>query len=251
VGRHRAALLLAFVGTACSAACLFSLGEVRTPRWCAAYGGGSLFCKDFDLIPDPGGWTELTVDSGTQTASLTHDSYVSAPYAQRFGVIGIPPDAGFAVSSGSFNAPGSASEGHLAFDLKLETLPTANEWVFLYVGAGGYGGNSLQFRVHSVDGTTTITSMHDETGGSGSQQWADSPQVGIWTRIFVDLVLTSPRNVSVHLGAPGSTDAGKLVASLPLSDVWKSAPPGFLVGIGYTSDPGVFVLVDNVVFSAK
>jgi hypothetical protein len=102
-----------------------------------------------------------------------------------------------------------------------------------------------------MDGQTVVASISDDTGGSGHRQWSASPGVGAWTRIFVDLKLAPMANVSVHLGAPGTVDEGALVASLDLTDLWISGPPGFFVGIGPTSQVGGYVLVDNIVFDAK
>src|SRR4051794_39229205 len=119
--RSRAALLFALAMIA-SAACTFSLAEVKTPdaqadassdaadspdnhaetdadvavsdadadadadagHWCQTYGGGALFCKDFDETPDPGGWRSLAVSSDARVAELASDTFVTPPHAYRF-----------------------------------------------------------------------------------------------------------------------------------------------------------------------
>jgi hypothetical protein len=269
-------VVFALLACSCSAACLFSLGEVQTANvapdgaaetgadaappddaadaatdgpWCDLHGVGALFCKDFDEVPDPGGWTFIAVDSPAQTAVATHDSFVSPPYAFRFRA-----NEPYTVtnSSGTYQAANDAHAAHVAFDLKIEALPPEHEPVILYVGTDGANKNSLQMmRVRSVDGTTTIASVSDETGGTPEQQWGDSPKVGVWTRVFVDLVLGASPSVRAQLGEPGSTTGGKSVVNLPLSSAWGVGHPAFTVGIGFTGRSEDVVLVDDIVFRVE
>jgi hypothetical protein len=265
--------MLTFGMMTCAVACTFSLAEVKSrvpgsdasvdataaddaadagsAHWCEAHKGAQ-FCKDFDDDFEIGGWSTLSVDSGTQTLSVTSDTFVSPPHALRCGVTGIP-DAGYESALGGYTSGTDADEAHLAFDIRPE-IPPGHQPALLYIGArrasDGHA-SSLVVRVQSVGGTATITAMNDENDGSGSQQWSDSPPVGDWTRIFVDLILAPTPRVKIGLGQKGSDVQGKAVADLPLSSAWERGRPGFTLGIGFTSTVGDFVLIDNVVFSAN
>jgi hypothetical protein len=91
----------------------------------------------------------------------------------------------------------------------------------------------------------------DDEKNPFTQQWGESPDVGKWQRIFIDLVLAPPPHLTIRVGDRGQNVPRAVVVNADLPDDWKPGPPGFNVGIGYTGSAGDAVYVDNVVFDLK
>jgi hypothetical protein len=218
--------------------------------WCAENAASLFFCDDFEDGPLGSRWNSSTLQvSGAATLSSTNDR--SAPYGFEIACPSLMPST-FLMEVLTESIP-PASRIALAFDFDPLVFPADGHGGTLYLATitqgPGTPRSAIQFRAG-----TSLTDLQEQvilaSGAvkSGTGQWESATlvQTGMWTRVEVDLDLTSaPATVALRL-------AGRTVATGTLDASWTRAPATLELGDWYIpTEPSFDVAYDNVTIALQ
>ena len=144
-----------------------------------------MLCADFDEGSIYPGWGDVTTETALLTARLVSD-YVSPPSAARFGV-GATSATGYVDSQGSVDFPGTVTSAHAEFDVKIESLAPAEEFILAFIQSP-----SIELHVTGMDAITTRASLVEEGPSGITRDLSQSPPIGRWVRMFVDVMASPP-----------------------------------------------------------
>jgi hypothetical protein len=227
---------------------LATTGDARPApvgSWCAENATSVFFCDDFDDGPLGSRWTSSTLQvSGAATLSSTNER--SPPYGFEIACPSLMPST-FLMEVLTESIP-PASRISLGFDFNPLLFPADGHGGTLYLATitqgPGTPRSAIQFRAGA-----SLTDVQEQvilaSGAvkSGTGQWesATMVQMGTWTRVEMDLELTSaPATVALRLD-------GRTVATGTLDSSWTRAPATLQLGDWYIpTEPAFDVAYDNV-----
>lgn len=213
-------------------------------RWCDSLSPAPMFCDDFD---DQGPFTRWTDQNVQNSGALSRDptAFRSAPNA-LLSVAAASTTSSPACVFLQTNA--TKSQVHVAYDMQIDARDTSVGYAEInYIRFATPALNfSVYLRVYDdPNSTTTLTSeAYLADGGVPAHDvgLAGSPRFDTWSRVTVDLDLTS------H--TLSATVDGKVAATQTLEpDLYAPGPVTVNVGIGYTGHPSTAdwdIRYDNV-----
>lgn len=207
------------------------------------------FCDDFEGDAGFERWDDVTqLFGGTATIDTRDPSSPASPSSLFVTVPEADADAPIAYLKKKF-LPAFVSEATLAFAIRTEDMAGKTERAPVATIHAEVPGGPREVRL-VLAAPPNIAELH--LGSQGEVQLGRtyflSPALkpGAWTRVEMQLSLTSPGHVKVTLD-------GVLALDQELSGTWQPAPVSINVGIEYAVTPtrAFTVRLDDVAFDAK